>query len=90
MQDLPPGARLKADNHLAEGETTGHFHAAVGEGVELYEHPEGLLLSAPQGATVVHQEHAPQALEPGQYDVTRVVEYDPFAVEERTKRIVID
>lgn len=86
---LFPGAQIPArairlgHMRLAEGEVTGHCHEAVGEGVELVEHDGTLYLSAPQGATVTHQEHAPVTLQPGAYRVGHVREYDHFAEEAR-------
>lgn len=69
---------------LAEGETTGHYHEAVGAGVALYEPSAGaMVLDAPSGAEVRHQEHGPIALPPGRYDRTIVLEYDHFAEESR-------
>lgn len=83
---LPKGAKKKADNHLAEGEHTGHFHDAIGGGVAVYEHPNGLLLSAPEGAEVTHQEHSTLAIDAGNYDVSQVLEFDHFAEEARVVR----
>lgn len=80
---IPKGATPVGHMRLAEGEVTGHCHEAVGEGVELVEHDGTLYLSAPQGATVTHQEHQPVTLGPGTYRVGRVREYDHFAEEAR-------
>jgi hypothetical protein len=65
---------------LAEGEATGHFHSASGEGVALY---DDFTLDAPHGAEVTHQEHLPVTLPPGQYTRLIVREYDHFAEEAR-------
>jgi hypothetical protein len=65
---------------LAEGEHTGHFHEAHGEGVALYD--DGLL-EAPHGAEVTHQEHAPVTVPPGTYNRSIVQEYDHFMEETR-------
>lgn len=65
---------------LADGEMTGHFHEAHGDGVALYD--DGVL-EAPHGAEVTHQEHAPITVPPGTYDRSIVLEYDHFAEEAR-------
>lgn len=68
---------------LAHGEHTGHFHEAHGDGVALYD--DGVL-EAPQGAEVLHQEHAPLTVLPGTYERSIVQEYDHFAEEVRQVR----
>ena len=65
---------------LAEGEHTGHFHLASGEGVALYE--DGTF-EAPHGAEVTHQEHHPITLPAGDYVRSIVREFDHFAEEAR-------
>ena len=66
---------------LAHGEVTGHRHAIAGS-------PSVRLLSVPgqddrfleiggDGASVVHEEHAPIPLPPGIYRVRRQREYSP-------------
>lgn len=74
--------KKRRDNHLAEGEVTGHYHAACGEGIEIYDLDDvengPKLLKAPEGAEVTHQEHNRIPIAAGDYDVSGVVEYDPF------------
>lgn len=65
---------------LAEGEYTGHFHLASGEGVALF---DDFTLEVPNGAEVTHQEHNPITLPPGNYTRLIVREYDHFAEEAR-------
>lgn len=67
---------------LAEGEATGHFHAAVGFGAVLKDN----LLSIPEGAKVTHQEHGEIKIPPGKYQNIGVVEYDPL--EENVRRVI--
>jgi len=83
---IPAGGKAVGHTVLAEGEATGHAHVALGDGVELIEREGTLFLSAPHGATVTHQEHAPVTLPPGAYRVGRVREYDHFAEEARQVR----
>lgn len=70
---------------LAEGEATGHFHAAVADDATLYgdDSNQPALLSAPSGSQVTHQEHGVVTLPPGDYDVRIVQEYDYAAEEAR-------
>lgn len=87
---LPQDATLvKAEPHgyvLAEGEATGHRHTMEAvPGVELFEAQGTLWLRVVgEPRTLMHQEHAPQTVEPGVYEVHRVVEVDPFENEVRT------
>jgi hypothetical protein len=80
---IPKGAKRKSNNHLAEGEATGHFHAATAPDVALYEYEGGLMLAAPSGTEVTHQEHHTVLVPPGNYDRTIVQEYDHFTEEAR-------
>lgn len=76
--------KKRKDKLLATGEVTGHAHRAKGNGVAVYGEGTERLLEAPEGATVTHEEHGPQKLAPGEYDVSRVREYDPFEQAIRT------
>jgi hypothetical protein len=76
-------------NHrrLAEGEVTGHYHEATGAGVSLWDTGGGtLVLDAPQGSTVTHQEHHPLSVPPGRFERRIVQEFDHFAEEARSVR----
>jgi len=52
---IPKNTKKKNNNHLAEGETTGHYHEAVGTEVEVGEEGKNLFLSAPEGRTVLRE-----------------------------------
>ena len=89
---IPDGCHQKKDNHLAEGEITGHFHELTGEGVSVMErevkNKEGLILyelfaHAPNGGVVTHQEHKPVTVPPGDYKIDRINEWDSFAEQAR-------
>jgi hypothetical protein len=80
---IPKGAKRQANNHLAEGEATGHFHAAVAPDVEIWEFDGGLILDAPSGTEVTHQEHGSVLVPPGVWDRKIVQEFDHFAEEAR-------
>lgn len=66
---------------LAYGETTGHAHAVAEIHVEAYER-DGVMYLRIEGepATLRHEEHAPIAIAPGNYVVTRQREYVPRPV----------
>ena len=72
--------------HLAEGEVTGHYHAATARTAALYDDDGQMVLDAPKGTKVTHQEHATVAVPPGQYDRHIVQEFDPFEEEIRSVR----
>ena len=87
VKSIPKTAQKKEGRAiLAFGEATGHCHEALGDGVEMYEKDSVLYLSAPRGATVTHQEHHAQTLDPGTYQIGIVKEYDHFAEEARNVR----
>lgn len=83
VDQIPQSATKKRNNHLAEGEMTGHFHNAVGDGVAVLEKGEGLYLDAPNGCEVEHQEHKTISVPAGKFKVIGVREYDHFAEEAR-------
>ncbi|WP_405827448.1 hypothetical protein [Streptomyces sp. NBC_01176] len=72
---------------LALGEVTGHAHAVVGPGRLIREAGVfgPMLLHVPDGARVVHEEHAAISLPKGWYRVVRQREYVPGSV-----RVVAD
>lgn len=84
--------KRKENNHLAEGEVTGHYHQAVGEDVEVYEvenekeNKDVLMIKAPNGTTVTHQEHGHIEIPAGTYKSGQVLEYDPAEEEARKVR----
>lgn len=83
MKNIPKNAKRKSNNHLAEGEATGHYHAATAADVKIWEFEGGLILEAPSGTQVTHQEHAVVLVPPGIWDRSIVREYDHFAEEAR-------
>lgn len=81
-------------NHavIAEGEATGHHHQVAEADLahaELYRNWNGqsFLRVTDQGVSIVHEEHGPQVLEPGFYQVRQAREYDYLA---RLSRAVRD
>ena len=80
---IPKGANRAPNNHLAEGEATGHYHAAIAPDATVFEFNGGLMLAAPSGTEVTHQEHQTVLVPPGVWDRSIVQEYDHFAEEAR-------
>lgn len=72
-------------NILASGEVTNHHHRAGGN-VSLWDVGGTMVLDAPEGSTVTHEEHKPLVLPPGEYNRHIVLEYDHFAEEAREVR----
>ncbi len=82
--DAKPQARDQGRIVLAYGEVTGHAHAIVDAGAQLFEHQwEGPAISFPRReaflrlvkpAALRHEEHAPIVLEPGTYRYVTSVE----------------
>jgi hypothetical protein len=80
---IPCEAKTVHTAVLAEGEATGHAHRFVGDAA-LLRHGERLFLrAAGSDVKILHEEHGPLTLPPGEYEVGRVREYDHFAEETR-------
>lgn len=84
---LPTSTKKLPHKTVAEGEVTGHAHRLSGD-VALLESPEGdrYLQVGPKGASLTHEEHGPHTLEPGDYAIDIVREYDPWEEEIRQVR----
>ncbi len=63
---------------LEEGEVTGHMHRVTSGEAQLLVDGGRKFLRARTTVVVSHEEHKPITLPPGQYEITRVKEYDPF------------
>lgn len=70
---------------LADGEATGHAHAIADiANSDLYQDSDGTLyLQCHKSVDLTHEEHHTQTIQPGIYEVGRVVEVDPFDEEIR-------
>lgn len=86
VDNIPAHSKKRKNNHLVEGEATGHFHAATGNGVSVLEAEEDVYLNAPNGCQVEHQEHKTIVLPAGAYKAERVQEYDHYTEEARKVR----
>lgn len=86
IAELPPGLeRQKPENGriiLAHGEATGHHHSLAVDPADWWKNPGSgeQFLTVKEETAVEHQEHAPIALPPGNYRVTRQREYAPEAI----------
>lgn len=77
--------KRKINNHLAEGEVTGHYHCATGD-AEVFEdvyNDNSLHLKAENGSEITHQEHGTIPIPPGTYRTGKILEFDPAAEESR-------
>ena len=70
-----PNAKPLDHRILAYGEATGHTHAL--QDGSLFEADGVLFFSIAAETDLVHQEHAPITLPPGDYQVVRQKEYTP-------------
>lgn len=80
VREIPQGKRRKrANGHILEGEATGHIHRIADvAAAEVLEIGEGLYLSVGDaGVSIVHEDHRPVELPPGNYEVVRQREYSP-------------
>lgn len=76
VDEIPKGAKRKANNIIAEGEVTGHKHVLDGGGAVL-EHEGALYLDVHEdGAKVIHDDHHTATLTKGFKKIEIVREKD--------------
>jgi hypothetical protein len=69
---------------LAEGEITGHAHRILDlSGAELRQSGSVMYLHLDQPKDLVHEEHGKLRIDPGDYEIDRVKEFNPFEREIR-------
>jgi hypothetical protein len=69
---------------LAEGEVTFHAHRILDlSGAELRQSGSVMYLHLDQPKDLVHEEHGKLRVEPGDYEIDRVKEFNPFEREIR-------
>ncbi len=75
-------AQIRLNGILAYGEVTGHAHKVENlQSAEVLEVGDGLYLRvAEEGVRIVHEEHAPITLAPGNYEVSIQREYSPAEI----------
>lgn len=89
LSALPVGSKIIAPRNgryvLVEGEFTEHSHAIYGvEWGKVYEAEKVLYLDVQYPVEVRHEEHRPQVILPGIYEISRTREIDPFTQEIRS------
>ena len=82
VSQIPDGGKKRASGHIIEGEVTGHIHRVADPQLveaEVLEVGEKLFVSVSQegGISIIHEEHNPIVLPPGNYEVIRQREYSP-------------
>lgn len=83
IDSLPKRKAVKrGTGHILEGEATGHIHRLEDlTAAEVLEVESGLYLRVgSEGVRIVHEEHSPITLPPGNYEITRQREYAPEAI----------
>ena len=72
----------RASGHILEGEATGHIHRLEDvTKAEVLEVGERLFLRVgAEGVRIIHEEHNPITLPPGDFEITRQREYSPEAI----------
>ena len=84
VDSIPKTIRSIERDHLtlALGEATGHSHTITCEKAELLEDVTTLerWMTLPSETEIVHQEHFPITIPPGNYRVIRQVEYTPAEI----------
>lgn len=83
INSLPLDKAVKRESgHIMEGEATGHIHRvedlAKAEVLEIG--PDLYLRVGQSGARIIHEEHAPITLPPGEFEIIRQREYEPNAI----------
>lgn len=83
---IPAGAKRIKTNVLAQGEHTGHAHSVLEPelcNLKAYEYQGKIYIKGDGSIPVDHQEHFAQVVEPQEYVIERVQEFDHFAEEAR-------
>ena len=79
---IPQGARAQSRAVLAYGEVTGHSHRIEHpEKVQVWELNSSLFLEIFATTRVIHEEHSPITLPPGNYRIWQQREYTPEAIQ---------
>ena len=83
-QDAKPIMATNRGYILALGEATGHAHRLEDiENVEMLEKDGKFFIRIKQPAMLVHEEHKSIMVDPGMWEVGKVMEYDHFLEEAR-------
>ena len=83
IDSLPLGNKVERKERgyiLAEGEATGHAHV-IEEEIEMVEKDGTLYIGCKADTVVKHEEHKHITIEPGNYQISIIQEYDHFLEE---------
>ena len=84
IRSIPKGAKpCKARDGrfvLAEGEATGHAHTICELDGSLFIDENRLYLQTEAGCELLHEEHGPIQVTPGNFEIIRQREYSPEAI----------
>lgn len=86
IPELPPGLEEEVGNNVVQhGEATGHAHRLHGDGFRLYKNPKDDVryLRIVNVTALRHDEHKEIWIQPGDYRIGVVQEYDHFSEEAR-------
>lgn len=81
VKQIPEGGKVRKSGHILEGEATGHIHRVaemqLAEAEVLDCGAELFMKVTGDGVSIVHEEHNPIVLPPGNYEIVRQREYSP-------------
>ena len=77
VNKLPKGAVARKNNHILEGETSGHIHRLESQVPSVYDSGSEVFVSVVDSTPLVHEEHNTITVEPGVYKIVRQREYSP-------------
>jgi hypothetical protein len=77
VSNLPKGLKLRKDNILVYGETTGHKHALATTELSVYGTEDEMFVSLDKPTELVHEEHNTIQVDKGLWKVVRQREYSP-------------
>lgn len=77
VNKLPKGAVARKNNHILEGETSGHIHRLSSQVPSVYDYQSEVFVSVIEPTPLIHEEHGTITVEPGVYKITRQREYSP-------------
>lgn len=77
VDSLPKGMKLKKDNVLVYGETTGHAHRLNTTALSVYESGDDMFVDLDKPTELTHEEHKTIQVDKGLWKVVRQREYSP-------------
>jgi hypothetical protein len=85
VKEVPEGGKVRKSGHILEGEATGHIHRVAETQLaeaQVLDCGAGLFMcvTGEGGVSIVHEEHNPIVLPPGNYEIVRQREYSPEAI----------